>query len=125
VAFWQELFWEVAGPVIAVVAGSGLVAGTIFSVVLGTVYRNRRIGDLSPGRMALWGAGAALLLPAGLLGLGVAAGMPAGVDLVGITLGSVIVLGAGTAGGTIKLAQAAGDAELESAVRDELPGSGA
>ena len=100
-------FWGTVGPLTAITALSGFVGGTVFSLVLGAGYRRRSLSELKPGRMALWGAGAALLIPAALLGVGLIIHIPlepALVAVVGVGLGA---MGAGTAGGMVWLAQKA------------------
>lgn len=100
-------FWSTVAPLTALTGLSGFVGGTVFSLVLGTGYRRRRLGELKPGRMALWGAGAALFIPAALLGVGLIVHVPIEAALVagvGVALGA---LGAGTAGGMVWLAQKA------------------
>lgn len=116
-------FWDRAGPFTLLVGASGLVGGGVFSVVLGTVHRRRRLSELSPLRMALWGASAGLLVPLGLLGVGLAAGVPMIPQVVAVTLVGIGALGAATGGGTIKLAQA-GERELESSETGGSLGSG-
>jgi len=100
-------FWSTVGPLTLVTALSGFVGGAVFSLVLGAGYRRRSLRELRPVRMALWGAGAALLVPAALLGVGLIVHIPLEVEVVagiGVGLGA---LGAGTAGGMVWLAQKA------------------
>ena len=103
-----QIFAE-AAPAIALVAGAwGFIGGGVFSLTLGTVHRSRRLDDLSPGRMSLWGALAGMLLPIGLLAFAALSGVT-GIDAEVIFWTTAIFggLGATTAGGTVKLAQSA------------------
>ena len=103
----RDFYWETVIAFSLSSALSGLVAGATFSLVLGTLYRRRHLSELSPLRMALWGAAAALLVPLGTL----AAADTVGLQLeTGVVAGMVLTmsgLGAATAGGTVRLAQAA------------------
>jgi hypothetical protein len=100
-------FWETVGPLTALTGLSGFVGGAVFSLVLGAGYRRRRLGELKPGRMALWGAGAALFIPAALLGVGLIVHVPVEAGLVAGVGAALGALGAGTAGGMVWLAQKA------------------
>jgi hypothetical protein len=96
---------------------AGLVGGTVFSIALGTVHRRRQLRQLSSVRMGLWGALAGLLVPLGVVGVGIGMGTVHSILLSAEVLGTTIVLfgggGAATAVATVKLAQAAerGDRE--------------
>jgi hypothetical protein len=117
------VLWDVITPITVLAGASGLVGGVVFSIALGTVHSRRRLSELSPLRMALWGAGAGLLVPMALLGVGLVAGVPLGANVI---LGMAAVIGgfgAATAGGTIKLAQMA-DRELDAPADREMLGSG-
>jgi len=101
-------FWSVALPFTAVVGVSGAVVGTLFSIVLGSVHGRRRLEELKPVRMALWG-GLAGLVTAGFAFAAMAA---TGVTrpltgVVGVTA-MIAAFGAITGGGTIKIAQMSG-----------------
>ncbi len=99
-------FLATVGPMTLMAAGSGFISGSLFSLALGTVYRHRSLSDLRAGRIALWGAGAAILFPTvGMVLATLAAGPPM---VPGLLLVSVLMmggLGAVTAGGMVKLAQ--------------------
>lgn len=121
-----DLFWQTIRPVTLLAGVSGLFGGAVFSTVLGTVHRNRRLGELSPLRMAAWGAGAGLLAPLALLGAGVAFRVPMQPGFVALLVAGIGGLGAATGGGTVKLAQlgqrdALGSVDLD----DRLPPSDA
>ncbi len=116
-------FWAAVAPPTILAGASGFVGGTVFSLVLGTFYRKRRLGELKPLWMAAWGAAAGLLLPMTFLGLGLVAGVPLELgDVAGWTLG-LGALGAGTGGGIVKLAQM-GEGSLPPSSDDSLLGSG-
>jgi hypothetical protein len=69
--------------------------------------------------MGLWGALAGLLVPLGLVGVGVAAGASLQADVVGAAILAIGDLGAATAAGTIKLVQAS-EKGLEAPDRNEV-----
>jgi hypothetical protein len=116
-------FWAGAIPVTIMAGISGFIGGTMFSLVLGTIHRRRRLEELSPLRMGLWGGLAGLIVPMALLWVAASVG-------IGLQLGALVSLivacgglGATTAGGTVKLAQWS-QGELEAPSHDGLPGSG-
>jgi hypothetical protein len=87
---------------------AGLVAGTAFSLLLGTVYRRRRLADLRPRRVGLWGmAGAMGLAYVGLRAIATSGGdmaPPVGVAVL-LLAGA---LGWATAAAGVRLAQTSG-----------------
>lgn len=87
---------------------AGLGSGAAFSLLLGTVYRNRRLDQLRPGRMGLWGMAAALGLASGGLFVLTGAGAFINVPMTLAMLGTAGGLGWATAAGTVKLAQLGG-----------------
>lgn len=103
-----SVFFEVA-PWLALVAGGwGFVGGAVFSVALGTVFRRRRLEELSVGRMAFWGGLAGALLPLTVMSLIAAESAGAvGSGMVAWTTAVFAGLGATTAGGTVRMAQGA------------------
>ncbi len=119
----RGFFWDTLRPLTVLAAFSGFTIGMVFSVVLGTVHRRRRLSELRPLRMALWGAGAGVLVPLALIGIGAAGGVGVRPEAVAAVLLCLGGLGAVTAGGTIKLAQAA-DRELPDSGRDGRLGPG-
>ena len=103
---WGEgPFLDWAGPVAGFTALSGFVSGSLFSLVLGTVYRNRRLSDLRPRIVAVWGGLAALVLPAVFVGVSIGAGQAFPGGIVALVSALAATLGAGTAGGMVALAQ--------------------
>lgn len=100
-------FWGTVFPLSLLAGLSGLIGGMVFSLALGVAYRHRRLGDLSALRMAVWGAGAAVLVPLGVLGAGMVAQVPMESGVVLAAILGLGALGGATAGGTIKLAQLA------------------
>lgn len=103
---------DLVGDLMLIFGTAGVVSGGLFSLLLGTVYRRRRLGDLRPRRVGLWGAAAA----AALAFVGLRTIASGGADLeppVGLAiLFTSGAFGWGTAALTVKLAQA-GDGELE------------
>lgn len=99
-------FWDTVRPITILAGLSGFIGGTVFSTALATIHARRRISELSPLRMALWGAGAGLLVPLGVLGVSLVAGVPLHADVVAGMVVGIGGLGAATAAGTVKLAQA-------------------
>jgi hypothetical protein len=109
----RTFFWDTVRPVTTLAAFSGFVGGAVFSLVLGAGYRRRMLSELRAGRMALWGAGAALLIPLALLGVGLIVHVPLRPEFISVLGLGLAALGAGTAGGIVWLAQR-GDGELGS-----------
>lgn len=99
-------FWMAAPFLGALSACSGLIAGGVFSTVLATVYRRRRLAELSVTRLAIWGAIAGLALPMWIFAGGAYAGMSVGPGFLATVVGVMGVFGAFTAGATIGAAQA-------------------
>lgn len=87
---------------------AGLGSGAAFSLLLGTVYRNRRLDQLRPGRMGLWGMAAATLLASAGLFVLTGAGAFVTAPMTLAMLGTAGGLGWATAAGTVKLAQLGG-----------------
>ena len=87
---------------------SGLLGGTAFSIALGSIHRRRKLGELSSGRMGIWGALAGLMVPFGIVTIGIG---PGGFVLPLDALVTAILFfaggGAATAVVTVKVAQAA------------------
>lgn len=89
----------------AVGAYPGFLGGLAFAVVLGIVGRRRRFEELSLSRFAAWGAVAGLLVGALPLVLGgLAGGGPAWL-LGGVIIGSITLLSAASAAGSLALAR--------------------
>ena len=83
---------------------AGVTSGVVFTALLGTVYRDRRVEDLNTGVMAALGALSAVAVPAITL-------VTAGIRVhegIGALLGLAVIgaIGAGTVGGIVHLAKA-------------------
>lgn len=118
-ALGRIAFWALAPALVARTAALGFVGGGAFAVVLGTIHRRKRLGELGTLRMALWGALAGVAMPlVGLVAIAGVGGVP-----IRIVLGPALLifggLGAATSIATIKLAQRAGDG-LDSADPERL-----
>ncbi len=88
-------------------AVSGFIGGAAFSGVLGIVERRRRFDEMSLPRFAGWGAVGGLLMSV----LFLSNGSP--FTLVGMLVtGVVMLMGAGSAAGSLALARRADDREL-------------
>ncbi len=89
----------------------GFVGGAVFSVVLGITERRRRFDQMSLPRFAAWGAGAGLILAVLTVAMGIAMG---GAITPGnwIFMGTMPLLAAGSAAGSLALARRADDREL-------------
>jgi hypothetical protein len=83
----------------------GFIGGTIFSTVLGVAEGRRRFDQLSLPRFVAWGALGGLVLG----GLAVSTGLlGAGLSTLGAVIaGTLTLLGAGSAAGTLAIARAA------------------
>lgn len=85
----------------------GFLGGVTFSVVLGIAARRRRFAELSVRRFALWGGAAGLLV--GLLPFAI--GTPTSAVplpiLGGAVVGSITLLGAGSAAASLAIARRA------------------
>ena len=102
-----EAFWGTIWPIAGLTGSAGFVAGTLFSVSLSTFFKNRSLSGFRAGRMAILGAGSALLVPLVILGIGLAVGASPPIQLiVGATV-ALTVAGGRTGGGLIKIAQLA------------------
>lgn len=109
---WFVQVFDAPLPALAV---PGFVSGAAFSTVLGIAGRRRRFDQLSLPRFTLWGALGGLLV--GLLPLLVAGpGIPP-VSIV-VVLGTLTVLSAASAAGSLALARMAEDRELLDAGAD-------
>jgi hypothetical protein len=99
---------ELLVPVLLDGARNGFLGGFLFAAGLGFAYRSRTFADLRPRVIGAIGALAGMLLPAGTM---LAAAMSGSIAppalIVGLALGFGGALGAATAIGSLKLAQAA------------------
>lgn len=105
----------------AIGAYPGFLGGVVFSVVLAIAGRRRSLDDLSIGRVAAWGAGAGLLV--GILPFTI--GEPTTEiplwQLAAVVIGTITVLAAGSAAGSLALARRVESRGLVDAGA-ELPG---
>ena len=100
-------------------AAMGFVGGAAFSVVLGMTESRRRFDQMSLPRFAAWGALGGLFMSVFkdtighfLLGLLGTIGVPSFTVTSAMSAGVVILLGAGSAAGSLALARRADDREL-------------
>lgn len=95
----MDEMWPVIG------AYPGFLGGVVFSVVLGIAARRRRLDELSIPRVAAWGALAGLLVG----GLPFTIGEPTGTVpvwlLASVVVGSITLLSAASAAGSLALAR--------------------
>jgi hypothetical protein len=103
-------------PWIAVGTLPGFLGGVAFATVLGIVGRRRRFDELSVPRFAVWGAAAGLLVGGTWLVIALLSDPPRWL-LNGLVVGSVTLLSAVSAAGSLALARMA--------EKRELPGAGA
>lgn len=100
----MEWFVEVFDAPLPALAVPGFFAGMAFSTVLGIAGRRRRFDELSLPRFTAWGAvGGVLLSLVPLTALGTLASG----STVAVILGTLTVLSAASAAGTLKLARMA------------------
>ena len=92
---------------VAIGAYAGFLGGLAFAVVLGILGRRRRFEELSLVRFAAWGAAGGLLVGALPLVLGGPAGGGSPWLLSGVILGSITLLSAASAAGSLALARRA------------------
>jgi hypothetical protein len=138
-AVGMGLTWAVVWAVIAVLIGlivdpdgsmdemwpaigayPGFLGGVLFSAVLAVAARRRRLEELSISRVAAWGAAAGLLV--GVLPFTVGeptSDRPVWI-LASVVIGTITLLSAGSAAGSLALAQRAQTRELPGADVDEL-----
>jgi peptidoglycan/LPS O-acetylase OafA/YrhL len=90
---------------VAIGAYPGFLGGVVFSAVLAIAARRRRLDELSLSRVAAWGAGAGLLVGAIPFVLGDPnTEMPVWL-LAGVVIGSITLLSAASAAGSLALAR--------------------
>ena len=99
-------------------AALGFVGGAAFSVVLGVTEGRRRFNQMSLPRFALWGAFGGLIIWAVRVTVGESvmsflwsAGVPALNGSGAISGGIIVLLGAGSAAGSLALARSVDDQE--------------
>jgi len=108
-------FIEVFDAPLPALAVPGFFAGAAFSTVLGIAGRRRRFDELSLPRFAAWGAAGGLLLsaiPVAVLS------MEAQSAAAAVIAGTLTLLSAGSAAGTLLLARMSEDRELLDASAD-------
>lgn len=102
----------------AIGAYPGFLGGVVFSIVLAVAARRRRLDDLSLSRVAAWGAGAGLLV--GVLPFTI--GEPTTERplwlLATVVIGTITLLSAVSAAGSLALARRAGKRALSNARTD-------
>ena len=111
----------------AVGAYPGFLGGVVFSAVLGIAARRRRLDELSIPRVAAWGAVAGLLVGALPFAVGTSTSELPLWLLGGVVVGSITLLSAGSAAGSLALARRAERRELLHAGADVAevgPGEG-
>jgi len=94
-------------PWVAVGAYPGFLGGVVFSAVLGIVARRRRLDELSLPRVAAWGAVAGMLVGALPFAVGTATSELPVWLLGGVVVGSITLLSAVSAAGSLALARRA------------------
>ncbi len=101
---------------------SGFVGGAVFSIALGTVHRRHQLSELKTAKMALWGTLAGLLVPLGVVGVGIGTGtFPLSAEVFGTVLLFFGGAGAATSVGTVRIAQAAERQLSGPEMKDALP----
>ena len=106
-----ELLFGFADPLVPLLALPGFVGGVVFSTVLGIAGRRRRFNELSLPRFAAWGAVGGLLL--GLFPSLVAVSTGgASVAAAAVIIGTLTLLSAVSASGSLALARIAEEREL-------------
>ncbi|MHB1194001.1 MAG: hypothetical protein ACYC6F_13245 [Longimicrobiales bacterium] len=105
----MEWFVEVFDAPLPALAVPGFFSGAAFSMVLGIAGRRRRFDELSLPGFTAWGAAGGLLLS--LLPLAaIGAGAPIGT--IAVVVGTLTLLSAASAAGTLVLARRAEDRDL-------------
>ena len=107
----MEWFIEVFDAPLAALAVPGFVGGVVFSTVLGVAGRRRRFDELSLPRFGAWGALGGLLLGLFPTLLVVSTGA-ASVAAAAVIIGTLTLLSAVSASGSLALARMAEDREL-------------
>ena len=97
---------------VAIGAYPGFLGGLVFSAVLGIVARRRRLHELSPARVGAWGALAGLLVGVLPFTIGESTSALPLPLLAGVVIGSITLLSALSAAGSLALARRAERREL-------------
>ena len=103
----MEWFVEVFDAPLPALAVPGFFAGAVFSTVLGIAGRRRRFDELSLPRFAAWGAVGGVLLTLPIVAM---AAVPGAV--MAVAVGTVTLLSAGSAAGSLVLARMSEKREL-------------
>lgn len=130
-ALTMGLIWAVPWAIVAVLIGlvvdpdgsmdemwpaigayPGFLGGVLFSVVLSIAERHRRLGELSVRRFGAWGAVAGLLIGMIPFALGSPSGEIDVVRLATVVIGSMTLMGAISAAGSLALARRAEEREM-------------
>jgi hypothetical protein len=105
---WGLPPWEMLAPILLDGAKNGFLAGFLFAGGLGLAYRSRTFADLRPGVIGAIGAVAGMLLPAATMMAASRNGwFTTPVLAIALALAFGGALGAATAIGSLKMAQAA------------------
>jgi len=103
----MEWFVEVFDAPLPALAVPGFFAGAVFSTVLGIAGRRRRFDELSLPRFAAWGAVGGVLLTLPIVAMAEAPGA-----VMAVAVGTVTLLSAGSAAGSLVLARMSEKREL-------------
>lgn len=101
----------------------GFLGGVVFSMVLAIAARHRRLGELSISRVGVWGAAAGLLVGSIPFTIGEPTSDRPVWLLATIVIGSITMLSAASAAGSLALARKAEQGALSGAAVD-LPEAG-
>lgn len=102
-------------PWLLIGAYPGFLGGVVFATVLGIAGRRHRFEELSIPRFAAWGAAAGLLVGSLPFAVSVSSSGASQWLLGGIVIGSITLLSAASAGGSLALARRAERRELSDA----------
>lgn len=102
----------------AIGAYPGFLGGVVFSTVLAIAARRRGLDDLSLSRVAAWGAAAGLLVGALPFTIGEPTSDRPVWILASVVIGTITVLSAASAAGSLALARSAGKRQLPGAGTD-------
>jgi hypothetical protein len=130
-AVTMGLIWAVPWAVVAVLIGMvvdpdgsmdemwpaigaypGFLGGVLFSIVLSIAERHRRLGELSARRFAAWGAVAGLVIGTLPFMLGSPSSEIDVARLATVVIGSITLMGAVSAAGSLALARRAEKREM-------------
>ena len=115
----MDEMWHMVGAL------PGFLGGVTFSAVLGTVARRRRFEELSVRRFAAWGGAAGLLVGILPFTIGTSTSAVPLPLLAGTVVGSITLLAAASAAGSLALARRSAQQPLPGTLADGALGSGA